>query len=313
MAGIADILLALGGGALIGGALGGGSSTTNTASQQTQASLPPAVQAAVDSMLGRSTQLSNEPYVPYPGARIAPFDPTQVSAMNYGIGQAGGGQELLDTAASRIGGVNGTPTTEGISALMNPYDELVTANMVRELDRRKAMADVTSGQQLQKVGAFGGGRQGVIDSTRAREHERLIADTLASQGGASYDKALAQFNTGNTTTLQSGQALGNLGIARPDVIQGEVSNLYGIGALNQGMDQSQLDLAYQDFLEQRQYPYKQLGLLSDTLSGVPSAQSSSQTTSTPGPSTFQQLGGIGLGIAGLLNARNTPQQPAATR
>lgn len=312
MAGIGDIMLALAGGGLLGSVLGGQqSSTTSTATQQ--ATLPPAMQAAIDSALGRATQLSSEPFIPYGAPRIANFTPEQVAAMNYGIGQSGGGQELLDVGASRIAGINGTPTTGQIAGLMNPYDSLVTENLIRELDRRNAMAGIASNQALVRTGAFGGGRQGVIDSTRAREHERLISDTLASQGAASYDKAINQFNTGNTMSLNSGSALGQLGQARPQVVQNEFQNLYGIGALGQGQNQANLDLAYQDFLEQRQYPFQQLGFLSNIISGTPNAQSSTTTSSTPAPGMLQQLSGIGLGIAGLLNQRNSSNSISATR
>ncbi len=313
MAGIGDILLALSAGGLIGSAIGGGQGSQTTTTQTTQATLPPSLQAAIDSTLGRGVQLSKEPFTTFPGPRIAPFNAEQIAAMNYGIGQHSGGQQLLDAASAKVAGLSGTPTTAQISGLMNPFDSLVTANTIRELDRRNAMAQMADAQKLRQIGAFGGGRMGVIESTRAREHERLVADALATGGAASYNQALNQFNTGNNLGLEAGKVLGGFGQARPGVIQNEVGNLYGIGALGQGQAQASLDLAYKDFLEQREFPYKQLGFMGDLIGGVPSTQSSLTATSQPTPSMLQQLSGIGLGIAGLFNQRNSQNSITQTR
>jgi hypothetical protein len=71
-----------------------------------------------------------------------------------------------------------------------------------------------------------------------------------------------------------------------------------IGAIKQGQDQSALDLDYQDFLSQRNYPYKQLSFFSDMLRGLPLSQSSTSMYSAP-PSMASQLGGLGTTALGL--------------
>jgi hypothetical protein len=72
--------------------------------------------------------------------------------------------------------------------------------------------------------------------------------------------------------------------------------LQGIGAAQQGINQQGLDLAYSDFLAQRQYPMQQVAFMSDILQGTPSGSMQTQI-GPPGPSPFQSA--LGLGIAGL--------------
>jgi hypothetical protein len=73
------------------------------------------------------------------------------------------------------------------------------------------------------------------------------------------------------------------------------------GAVQQAQGQQGLDLAYQDFTQQKNYPYQQLAFMSDMLRGLPLAQSA-QTQYQAAPSTMSQLGGLGttaLGIYGM--------------
>jgi hypothetical protein len=50
---------------------------------------------------------------------------------------------------------------------------------------------------------------------------------------------------------------------------------------------------YQDFLNQQNYPYKQLGFLSDMTRGLPLSQASSAMYQAP-PSMISQIGGLGI-------------------
>jgi hypothetical protein len=63
--------------------------------------------------------------------------------------------------------------------------------------------------------------------------------------------------------------------------------------------QKGLDTSYQDFLNQQNYPYKQLGFMSDLLRGTPTGSSSVTQMYQSPPSTMGQLAGLGMGAYGL--------------
>jgi hypothetical protein len=59
-----------------------------------------------------------------------------------------------------------------------------------------------------------------------------------------------------------------------------------------------LNNQYQDFQSYQNYPYKQLGFMSDMLRGLPLTQQSSSIYQAP-PSTAQNVASLGLGAAGI--------------
>ena len=73
------------------------------------------------------------------------------------------------------------------------------------------------------------------------------------------------------------------------------------GAQQQALQQQGLNVAYQQYQDQMNYPYKQLAFQSDMLRGLPLSQSS-QNVYQAAPPASQQLMGMGLGAAGLSKA-----------
>jgi uncharacterized membrane protein len=87
-----------------------------------------------------------------------------------------------------------------------------------------------------------------------------------------------------------GTDLMNFGLATQAAAMGDANALMGIGTQQQGMNQANLDLAYQDFVKQQDYPWQQLDRWSAVLAGknVPSYQSSSSSNVSSGST----LGGL---------------------
>lgn len=79
----------------------------------------------------------------------------------------------------------------------------------------------------------------------------------------------------------------------------------GVGKEQQAFNQANLDLAYQNFQNQNNYPQQQITQSAQTLAavqpGVPQAQVSYESTKTPSPGTLQTIGGLALTGAGLLS------------
>jgi hypothetical protein len=104
---------------------------------------------------------------------------------------------------------------------------------------------------------------------------------------------------GLQTALQSAGTLGQLG--GQQFQQGmDVNKLQSAyGGMEQALKQRDLDQKYQDFLNQQNYPYKQLGFMSDLLRGTPTGSSSVTSMYQPEGSALGQLAGLGTGIYGL--------------
>jgi hypothetical protein len=102
---------------------------------------------------------------------------------------------------------------------------------------------------------------------------------------------------------QAGQALGQIGSAQQQADLARLQAQEQFGGLTQQQQQQALDMAYQDFLSQQQYPYKQLGFMSDLLRGSANlAGTGGKTIYEAPPSTTQNLMQLGLGGLGLYKA-----------
>jgi hypothetical protein len=92
--------------------------------------------------------------------------------------------------------------------------------------------------------------------------------------------------------------LGQLGQTQFGQEQAILGEQQKVGAVQQAQAQQALDLAYQDFLKQRNFPYQQLAFQSDMLRGLPLSQSAQSLYSAP-PSMGSQLGGLGMSALGI--------------
>lgn len=77
-----------------------------------------------------------------------------------------------------------------------------------------------------------------------------------------------------------------------------------IGMQQMTQRQAGLDLAYEDFLRQEQYPMQQTAFMADLLRGLPIAPGYVQETSRP-TNPLQELLGLGISGVGLYNAMRT--------
>ena len=82
-----------------------------------------------------------------------------------------------------------------------------------------------------------------------------------------------------------------------DIQAAQLLEAQGLGEM--AREQAGLDVAYQDFLRQQQFPQEQLGFYSNILRGLPVGDAGTTTTMQPQPSPFQQALGAGVSALGL--------------
>jgi hypothetical protein len=167
-------------------------------------------------------------------------------------------------------------------------------------------------QGLGQAGQFLGqgiqGAQAGLQGVGAQQAAGQLGLQGTAQGmqGAGYGLQGVQAATGaGQLGLQGlGQAtsaastLGQLGQTEFGQEQAILGEQQKVGAIQQAQAQQGLDLAYQDFLKQRNYPYQQLAFQSDMLRGLPLSQSAQSMYSAP-PSMGSQLGGLGMSALGI--------------
>jgi len=277
------------------------------------------------------------PYMQYQGERQAQFTPMMnQSYENAGMmaPQSQLGQATSMAGLAGLGALNTNYTSTGFSPgsftdvgvaqkYMNPYQQGVTDIAQRKAREQAGIADAQRGAQATQGGAFGGSRQAIGNAAAASGLATQLGD-IQSQGlNTAYGQGMQQFNQeqaqrqgaaqlgeqsrqfgaglglqGLQTAMTGANTLGALGQQQfgQEMDINKLQNTYGL----QQQAQAQTDISnkYQDYLNAQNYPYKQLGFMSDMLRGLPLSQTGSQMYQAP-PSTAQNIASLGLGVAGL--------------
>jgi hypothetical protein len=301
---------------------GGGSPAPAPSSQTvTNTSIPEYARPYVENMLGKSealTDINANPYQAYGGQRIQDFTPMQQQAFQ-GVGNmqvapeigAGSGMAALAGLGSLGAGsnyMNMATDPRATQAFMSPFMQNVV-----DVQKQEAMRDYQKGlgalnQRAVGSGAFGGSRAALERAEAGRNLNTQLANIQAqgSQNAFQAAQQAQQFGAGLGLQgmgqgLQAASTLGQLGQTGYGQRMGILGEQQKVGAVQQAQGQQALDLAYQDFLKQKNYPYTQLGFMSDMLRGLPLSQSAQQIYTAP-PNVASQLGGLGmagLGIYGM--------------
>ena len=284
----------------------GGDVTTTTSTGDLPAYVKPYVQEALQ--MGQTG--ARLPYQIYKNPRLANFSGDTNTAFQMISRQAAAGTPGIDAAVNTAGDIagyqaQGIPGTD-LQPYMNPYTENV-------LDVQKQRATQTFQEQQAgrdaaavAAGAFGGDRRFVQDSLAQRDLNQQLQEMDATGLAAAFDRGTSLFQAdeenrrlGSALGLSGAQTQGALSQTQQDMKLGLAEALSGVGAKRQQREQAGLDLAYQDFINQRDYPKQQAQFYQSLIAGTPVTPSQTSSTTTPAPDFLSQLLGLAVGGAGI--------------
>lgn len=266
----------------------------------------------ITNYLGQAQALSNQPYQTYQGPLTAgasdlqgkvfqglgglsfpsnlgqsfsstgAYQAPSMDMSSYGIQAIGTGSP---GTTGGTGGVTQPTGPTGIAAnYMNPYLQSVLDPQLAELRRQNDITNMQMNAKLTGAGAFGGGRQAIMNAENNRNLMQEMNKTVGTGYANAYDKAMQQFNT------EQGQAK-----TLADLMATQGAAQRGITAEGVAADKA-------EFEAQRQYPYQQVQFQRDMISGLPT----SSVTNTPAQATAfgNLLAGAG-GITQLMKLAGT--------
>jgi len=263
-----------------------------------QVQLPEYMEKAASSLVATAGDVAKENFIPYTGPRLAGFSDLEQQAMaqaqqGRGLGGLRGAQAFTAATAA------GMPAAADISTYMNPYMTNVADIAARELTRRSDMQRVANQAQATQARAFGGSRADIVEAERQRNLQQGLGDIYTQAQARAFDTALKAAQQDRRTQLASGLGMAQTAATADALEASDIQRQLGIGGLQRGMDQSILDLGYQQFVQERDFPKAQLGFYSDILRGVPTGSMTTTTGPAPQqPSLFGQIAGAGIGALG---------------
>jgi len=285
-----------------------------TSQTVTQTNLPEYARPYFENLLQRTQAESYRPYQTYGGDRIAGFTPAQEALQSETLGLQTPGQFGAATAGAGATGMLGLGAAQrGFNAAfgntadyMSPYIQGALNPQIREANLQADYAKRNDALQSMRGGSFGGSRQALMAAERERNANTMVGDILGRGYQSAFDAAQRQQQylggLGMQGLQQAGtasQLLGNLGTAEQQANVQRLGLQAQTAAQPQALEQQKLDMAYQDFLRQRDYPLEQLGFYSNVLRGLPVQLASTQQAYQQAPNFGAQLIGGAASLYGL--------------
>lgn len=246
------------------------------------------------------------------------------------LGQVSG---LVGGAQTAVGGPAAQWTDPGVSAkYMSPYTQNVVDEIAR-LGNRNLTESVIPQVQSNFVGSgqFGSSRNADILARGVRDAQTDISGLQSTALQNGWNTGMGQFNADANRTQQQGSlqaqtALGGanattsaanagagigaqqgaLGQLKQTLGNNEATALGAVGGQQQALEQKGYDTGYQDFLNQQNWDWTQLGKVQGAVQGaqLPTGTSGS-TSQASSPASPSPLGWVNA-ITGLYNATQTP-------
>jgi len=280
----------------------------------------------VTNMLGQGQALANLPYQAYTGPLTAGASPLQTGAFSTAAGLTtpsaiGDAAATAGGIATKAEGMKYTPGTTSFDATqaasyMNPYLESALKPQLEEARRQSQITQQQNAAKMTQAGAFGGGRQAILDAETQRALGANLANITGSGYSTAYDKAMAQFNADQArkaqeaqfgatygldalkTGLSGAQTQGSLGFQQNQAGLANLSAQLEAGAAERGIESEGIAADRAQFEEARSNPYKMVQFQQSLLQGLPLA---AQSYNVAAPSALTQAAQGATTVADLLD------------
>ena len=314
----------------------------------------------ITNYLGQAQALAQSPYQTYQGPLTAGASTLQNTAFQ-GLGSLTVPSSIGDAAttagslATQAGALSYQPTafTNQYSApvgssfdatqaqkYMNPYLQASLNPQLEEARRQSQITQAQNASKMTQAGAFGGGRQAILDA----ETQRSLGSNLANITGQGYNTAFnnaqQQFNAdqarkiqeaqfgaqygseaqraaeqskqygagfglqGLQAGMQGAQTQGNLGQIQNQAQLGNINAQLAGGNTQRGITAEGIAADKAEFEAQRQFPYQQVQFARDMISGLPTGSVTNTAPSPTGIGQFLSALGGGTAAASALGYKN---------
>lgn len=277
----------------MGGGSGGGSNTTTQIQQ-----LPQWQQDYAQQNEQIAGSIASQPFPTYQGQTIAGFTPQQQQGMDM-AGQVATAQQPYIDSANQMTQKAATPwDSQSAQQYMSPYAMAALAPQLQQLQIQQDQQAKQIGSQATQAGAFGDARQGVAEGLN-NFYGNLAQNDLVAQGmNSAYTTGQNAFNADQSRLMAGGAQEAALGSEAQGLGISGAGALYNAGSQQQQQTQQQLTTAYNNFMNQVNYPTQQLNLRMSALANSPYTQAN-YVSLAPNSAVGQAIGGFSS-LAGLL-------------
>ena len=240
--------------------------------------LPSWLQQAQQQLVGQAQNVTGQAYTPYQ-------QPTNVATYGEDTGRVAGLGDLQKRAialqSQNVGSYQpylkyaSQTVPQVIDQYMSPYTDSVV-NRIAQLGQRNLTENLLPqvNSTFAGAGQFGSTRNADFTNRALRDANESILGAQSSALQSGYSQAQNAANADLSRMAQLGGQAQTYG-------QQDVSNLNTLGQLQQNQAQQNLNAAYKDFLEQRDYQQNQLTNMGNVLNNLGQTSYSNIQSATP--------------------------------
>ena len=266
--------------------------------------IPEWVSQAGQEAFTQAKSLATQPFQPFTGPRIADFSAAEQTAFDMTRANQGSYQPLMDEAGTNLTQAAKSFDQAAADQYMNPYQQNVMDIAARNLNRQFDISRRQGDAAAAAGGAFGGSRHGLLNAENERNRMMQMSDMYAQGQSAAYENAQRAFMQDQARSLKAADLGTSMAGALQSMGYTDAAAMEAIGQKERELDQASLDTAYQDYLEQREFPYRQINFALGALKGTPyetrTFQEGTSVTPQLGTSQFGQGAGALASLVGAL-------------
>jgi hypothetical protein len=221
--------------------------------------------------MGRAQQAAAQPWQNYstdPNAFVAPLTQTQQAGIQGIAGAQGTYQPYYGAAGAMTARAGATTTPQVLGQYMNPYMQQVTQPVQAALQQQQGQQLANQQAEAIRGGAFGGERAGLQRQALRGQQQLGLGQALSPLYAQAYQSGLGAAQADLSRQLQAGQTLGQLGTGAQTAALQAPQALLGAGTLEQQTQQAGLQALYNQFQQQRAFPYQQAQFLAGIAGGL---------------------------------------------
>ena len=257
--------------------------TSNAAAIPTQTVVSPS------SAIGQATNLA---------ANAATTGPDY---FGMGVGALQGAQSAIGNAMATSAQTTGAYDPQSYQAFMNPFQQEVIDRYTQEMQRQFDITGQRRKADAISAGAFGGGREGVLEAEAQRGFQQQLGTGIAGLLSSGFQNAQQQAQqafenqrkaqqaqagltlAGGELGTGIGQLFGTFGVQAPTTQANLATQLSQLGVTETAAQQQAAQQAFQNQMAQFRQPYDQLTFQAGLLGGAAPAFMSPATPGMGNP------------------------------
>ena len=280
---------------------GGGGQAAPAPTQQTVTQtqqLPAFEQQFAQENQDIARSIGSQPFPVYQGQMIAPMTDLQNQAIAGTPAAAAAYQAPLQQAAGLTGQAATPWSNAAAGQYMNPFVMQALAPQLQALQQQQQQNQLGIDRSASQAGAFGDARNGAASALNNFFGGLQQQDVIGQGLSNAYNTGLSAFQNDQNRLLGAGAQYGNIAGAAQNLGLTGQQAIYGAGQQQQNLQQEALNNAFQQFLNQQNWPQQMLNTRLSALSNSP-YNLVNFTTLPPTNSLAQNLGAFGALAGGV--------------